>query len=243
MKWQVALVLMLFSVVAQAQLLVATAANFADTLRALAAMYQQQGGMSVRLSVGSSGKLFAQIHHGAPYDLFFSADLIRPQKLYQAGLASRPQPYALGELVLWQPQGPLPPRQRLLKQQFRYLSIANPHTAPYGRAARQVLVQLKLWPTVRTRVVRGENVGQAFNYVRSGAAQLGFVARAQVVRMNQDDDAHRWLVPQSLYDPVIQAAVVIRRSRQQAAAQDFLAFVLHDPAARRLIQQHGYRLP
>ena len=243
MKRVLALVLISFSVAAQAQLLAATAANFADTLKALAALYMRQGGEPVRISVGSSGKLYAQIRHGAPYDLFFSADLARPQKLHAAGLVLPPKPYALGELVLWQRSGALPPRQRLLKGRFRHLSMANPKTAPYGRAALETLKALKLWPSIQPKLVRGENVGQAFNYVASGAAELGFVSRAQVVRVGQDDDVHRWRVPHALYQPITQAAVVVRRSRHRAAAERFLEFVLHDPAARRLIERHGYRLP
>lgn len=226
---------------AEPPLLAATAANFADTLRALAALYRQRGGTEVRIVTGSTGRLFHQLAHGAPYELFFAADVARPEKLHRMGRAGMPQVYALGRLVLWSPGGE--PLARLRGGDFRHLAMANPRTAPYGLAAQQTLEKLGLWSRYAARIVRGENVGQAFEYVRSGNAELGFVAWSQAVRARLPA-AQLWQVPADYHAPLAQAAVVTARNpaqRRRAAA--FLDFLLHDPAAQTLIRRHGYDLP
>jgi len=225
-------------------LTVAVASNFAAPMQQLVKLWRQHHpDVPVRIASASTGKLYAQIMHGAPFDLFFAADAQRPQRLYEAGRAERPATYALGELVLWQREGEQPPLQRLRQGDFRRLALANPKTAPYGRAAQQVLQKLGLWAQVRGRLVRGENVGQAFQFVRTGNAQLGFAARSQLIQAHLDDDTHRWLVERTLYDPIVQQAAVIRQRPHLADARRFLDFVLHDSAARALIAQAGYRLP
>lgn len=221
----------------------AVAANFAHTLKHLSALYQRQTGMTIHVVTSSTGKLALQIARGAPYDLFFAADMKRPQWLYQQGKVTRPVPYAQGVLVLWQKQGVRPPKQRLRQGDFSRLSIANPKTAPYGRAAQETLQALGLWQQVLPKLVRGENVGQAFQHVYSGNAQLGFVALSQVVQLGQDDNRHSWRVPARLYQPLIQAAVVVKHSPHAAEAHKFLHWVTHAPEARALIQRQGYRLP
>ncbi|WP_294947521.1 molybdate ABC transporter substrate-binding protein [Sulfurivirga sp.] len=235
------LLLLVVPVRAEPPLLAASAANFADTLRDLAALYRQRGGAEVRVVTGSTGRLFHQLAHGAPYGLFFAADVARPDKLHRMGRAGVPQVYALGRLVLWSPSGE--PLARLRRGDFRHLAMANPRTAPYGLAARQTLKKLGLWPRYAARTVRGENVGQAFEYVRSGNAELGFVALSQAVRARLPA-AQLWQVPADHHAPLAQAAVVTARDpAQRERARAFLDFVLHDPAARTLIRRHGYDLP
>lgn len=235
---------LLAGVVHAQPLTVAVASNFLAPMQQLVRLWQQRyPDQPVRLVSASSGKLYAQITHGAPFDLFFSADALRPQRLFQQGHVHKPATYALGELVLWQRSGAQPPLARLKGGDFRRLALANPKTAPYGRAAQQVLQKLGLWPALQSRLVRGENVGQAFQFVRTGNAQLGFAAHSQVIQAHVDDDAHRWMVDRTLYAPIVQQAVVVKGRPFETAAQRFLDFVLHDSAARATIAQSGYRLP
>lgn len=236
---------MLAAIPARAEVLtVAVASNFAAPMQQLVRLWQQRHpDQPVRISSASTGKLYAQIRHGAPFDLFFSADAERPRLLHAQGRAEKPATYALGELVLWQRVGEQAPLTRLKAGEFRRLALANPKTAPYGRAAQQVLEKLDLWQRVQPKLVRGENVGQAFQFVRTGNAQLGFAARSQLIQAHMDDDTHRWVVDAELYDPIVQQAVVIKGRPHKAAARRFLDFVLHDSAARAAIAHTGYRLP
>ncbi|SIN74249.1 molybdate transport system substrate-binding protein [Sulfurivirga caldicuralii] len=235
----------LAAIPARAEVLtVAVSSNFVAPMQQLVRLWQQRyPDQPVRISSASTGKLYAQILHGAPFDLFFAADAEGPRSLYAQGRAQKPATYALGELVLWQRAGVQSPLARLKAGDFRRLALANPKTAPYGRAAQQVLQKLGLWPRVQSKLVRGENVGQAFQFVRTGNAELGFAARSQLIQTHLDDDAHRWLVDADLYDPIVQQAVVIKGRPHEAAAQRFLDFVLHDSAARAAIAHAGYRLP
>ncbi len=221
----------------------ATAANFAPALKALALAYKAKTGVQVQVITGSSGKLAFQIARGAPYDLFFSADAERPQWLYRQKRVERPLTYAVGVLVLWQKSGAISPKQRLMQGDFSRLSIANPKTAPYGRAAQETLQALGRWQQVQAKLVRGENVGQAFQYVYSGNAQLGFVALSQVLLSGLTGAHHSWRVPVHFHQPLIQQAAVIHQRPNQKAAQQFLHWVVHAPEAKALIQKQGYALP
>jgi molybdate transport system substrate-binding protein len=238
-------VLLLFlAVLAQGrELRVAVAANFLPTFRDVAAVYRKSTGHAVSAIGASSGKLYAQILNGAPFDLFLAADSEYPRRLEEEGaaLAGSRATYALGQLVLWSPRTNLvDPRGEVLKHGgFRHLALANPATAPYGRAARQVLERLGLWEPLQGRVARGESVGQAFQFVVSGNAELGFVAAAQAIQR----EGSRWVVPTHLYDPLTQQAVVLAGAAEQPRAQEFLEFLVRDPGARRLIREHGYELP
>jgi molybdate transport system substrate-binding protein len=225
------------------QVRVAVASNFAETLRAIAALYESRTEHSVLISTGSTGKHYAQIRHGAPFDVFLAADTRRPELLEHEGLA---QPgsrytYAIGKLVLWSPQADLIDSEgRILEQgTFRYLSIANPRHAPYGRAAQQVLEHRGLWSEVQGRLVRGENIGQAYQYVASGNAELGFVASSQIRQPGQGMKGSYWMVPQVLYEPVEQQAVLLRDNDN---ARDFLAFMQTDEV-RSIISDFGYGVP
>lgn len=222
---------------------IAVAANFAPALHELTRVYNNQHGTHIGIVIGSTGKLYAQIHHGAPFDALFAADERRPALLGKEG---RIHPgsrftYAIGRLALWSPQADRidATGQVLSKGQFRHLAIANPRLAPYGMAAQQVLQGLGLWQTLRPRVVRGENIGQALQYVRSGNAELGFVALSQIQRPGQAVAGSHWLVPQALYAPIVQQAVLLT---DNPTAADFLHFVQGNEG-RAIIGSFGYQLP
>ncbi len=218
---------------------IAVASNFAGPAARLARAFEaQHPGATVELSAGASGKLYAQIVNGAPFDILLSADVDRPQKLETEGHAVRGSRahYAQGRLALVGSamttgvDGP----SVLEKGDFEHLSIANPETAPYGVAAQQVLTKLGLWETLEARLVRGENITQAYQFVTSGGAELGFVALALVLA----DESPRWEVPPALHEPIQQDAVLLTRA-EHPLADDFMAF-LGSAAAKTLIRASGY---
>jgi molybdate transport system substrate-binding protein len=227
---------------------IAVAANFARTMTSIASAYEQQTGNSISLISGSTGKHYAQIVNGAPFDLFFAADAERPALLEKSGLAvagSR-HTYAYGQLVLWSPDSTMidPDLTVLHEDAFRYLAIANPRLAPYGRAAKETLQNQQLWDSVQGKLVRGENIAQTFQFVYSGNAQLGFVARSQLKAADGTNDialsqGSFWLVPAELHQPIEQQSVILRPS---AAADEFMAF-MQSAQARQIILDHGYALP
>ncbi len=229
-----------------AEVHVAVAANFLAPLKAIALLFERESGHTVIISSGSSGKLYAQIRHGAPFDIFFSADVSRPQLLEKEGLvvpASR-FTYALGRLSLWSHDPKLIGQNgaaTLSDGHFDHLAIANPKTAPYGAAAKQVLERLRLWGGVQPRLVQGENIGQTFHFVFSRNADLGFVAMAQVLDPKIQGTGSRWDVPPDLHDPLPQQAVLLVSARVNVAAQTFLNYV-KGPAGRRIVERFGYGL-
>lgn len=222
---------------------IAVAANFTDTSRSLAEQFEQATGHHAIISYGSTGKLYAQITNGAPYDVFLAADSERPALLEQQGLTVNGSrfTYASGKLVLWSPHpqrfehGP----DYLSGGDFQRLAMANPQTAPYGLAARQVLERLSLWPTLQPRLVRGDSIAQAFQFVATGNADAGFVALSQVQSW-PDQDGSVWDIPPALYQPITQQAVLLNRGQDNPAATAWLEFLRSDQA-RTLIQQSGYR--
>jgi molybdate transport system substrate-binding protein len=225
------------------ELRVATASNFRNAMVALVREFEQASGLPVEPVYGSTGKLYAQIINGAPFDALFAADTNRPERLEQDGLAVPGSrfTYARGRLVLWSPQaGYVDEQGRVLEQKnFRRLAIANPELAPYGAAARDVLEALGLWQQLGQRLVQGENIGQAFLFVRSGNAELGFVAWSQLVSGPQPVEGSFWLVPENLYTPVEQQAVALTDTD---ATRAFLSFVRSTEAAG-IIRDHGYATP
>lgn len=222
---------------------VASASNFAPTLTTIADFFERQTGHKVVISTASTGKHFAQIKQGAPFDIFFAADRQHPLLLEEQGdaIAGSRFTYALGKLVLWSanPNTLDSTASALHRGDFRYLAIANPQLAPYGRAAKQVLQDLKLWDHLQGQIVRGENVGQTFQFVYSGNAQLGFVAHSQLAQLQSDNQGSSWLVPQSLYTSIEQQAVLIN---SKDSAKAFLEFV-KTPQMLEIIQRFGYGIP
>ncbi len=223
------------------QIRIAVATNFIATMNALIERFEEGAEHTVIVSSGSTGSHYAQISNGAPYDAFFAADDERPRLLEGRGLivpGSRFR-YAVGRLALWSPrEGYVDADGHVLSTgRFRFLAIAHPDLAPYGAAARDVLMARGLWETLQSRVVRGQDIGQAYSFVSTGNAELGFVAWSQIVRPQADAvPGSYWLVPESLHQPIAQEAVLLR---DRPAARAFIAFV-QSAAAREIIRSHGY---
>ncbi len=226
-----------------ADIRVAAATNVKGAIAAVAERFEEASGHRVTLIFGSTGKHYAQIVNGAPFDAFFAADDRRPRRLEAEGVAVAGSrfTYAVGRLALWSPgDGYVDPEGRVLGSGgFRRLAIANPRLAPYGEAARQTLVALGLWEGLEGRLVRGENVGQAFQFVDSGNAELGFVAWSQLREGGEPIRGSYWRVPPELHSPIEQQAVLLEESR---AARDLLAFV-RGPEASRILADFGYEIP
>ena len=192
---------------------------------------------------GSSGKHYAQIINGAPFDVFFSADIDRARMLEQEGraIAGTRFTYALGKLILWSSiDNYVDSKGEVLnKKDFRYLAIANPKLAPYGKSAEEALRSLKLWENLQGRLVRGENIAQTFQFISSGNAKLGFVAYSQIMNPGLSLDGSFWEVPQSIYKPIEQQAVLLKDSY---IGREFLSFVKSDESLS-IIYESGYGLP
>ena len=218
---------------------IAVASNFKTTMSKLTTQFEQQTGHKILLSFGSTGKHYAQILHGAPYDIFFAADAERPallEKQQRAHAGSR-FTYALGKLVLWSPDQNLFTDEKVLSSnKFHKLAIANPRLAPYGVAAKQVLQSRKQWQHLQGKLVRGENIAQTYQFVQTGNAQLGFIAYSQVIDKVKGSF---WLVPTSLYSPIEQQAVLLT---DNTAAKSFIHFI-KSKQTLRLIQESGYDIP
>ncbi|MCL7745159.1 molybdate ABC transporter substrate-binding protein [Guyparkeria hydrothermalis] len=227
---------------------VAVAANFTKTAEAIGAAWEAQSGHEVRFAFGPSGKLLAQIQHGAPFDAYFSADTRRPQILVEAGEARDFFVYAGGKLALYSATLPVDENAEaiLADGDYRHLAMANPKAAPYGAAAKQVLEQRNLYERLKTagRIVQGESIGQAFQFAATGNAQLGFVALSQLQDPDSPvkDKGHIWMPPTEDYDPIRQGAVALTRSRHPEVVDDFLAFVRGETAAE-IIRRFGYDVP
>ncbi|MDX1489990.1 MAG: molybdate ABC transporter substrate-binding protein [Pseudohongiellaceae bacterium] len=224
-----------------AEITVAVASNFTSSLEKLRQEFEQQSNHSIRVVSGSSGRLYAQIINGAPFDVFLSADAEKPRALESSGTISRAdrRPYALGRLVLW---SGLSGRQVtnadvLLQEGVNRVAIANPRVAPYGVAAVETLEALGLFEALSERLVRGENIAQTYQFVESANASLGFVALSQVLERAAPDTY--WLIPDNYHRPLVQELAVIRPS--EAVAQ-FLQF-MESAAGRAIILDSGYRLP
>jgi len=233
---------------AAGQLLVAVAANFTGASREIAQRFEATSGHRVKISYGSSGKLFSQIENGAPFEVFLAADSLLPQKAISEGLAIQGSrfSYALGTLVLWSSQPTLfadsDTADTYLRQaDFQRIAIANPKTAPYGLAAQQVLIHLGLWETLQDRIVRADSIAQTFQFTATGNAKLGFIAQAQIQVWGKKTGS-LWLIPESYYRPIDQQAVLLNKGQHNPVAQEFLAF-LKGPEAQAIISAHGYRLP
>jgi molybdate transport system substrate-binding protein len=223
---------------------VAVAANFAGAAQRIAADFEHDTGHVVKLSFGATGKFYAQIEAGAPFDVLLAADQATPGKLVAEGKAvpATLHTYAIGRLVLWSADpGLVDGKGDVLKSdKWKHLSVADAKLAPYGQAARETLAALKLTDAVQSRLVTGENIGQALQFVQTGNAELGFVALGQV----KPSDGSRvpgsmWLVPDNLYAPIRQDAVVIAATKAGKAATAFVDYLASDKA-RVVIKACGY---
>ncbi len=224
---------------------VAVAANFAEPIKAIAAVLEKTTGHTLKISTGASGAFYTQIKNGAPFDVFLSADNERPEMLEKDGLA---QPgtrftYANGKLVLWSVRpGRVDGQGAVLKAaDLGKVAFANPKTAPYGAAALQVLDKLGLKDALAPKLVQGESIGQTFNFVKTGNADVGFVAMSQVLEGGQLKEGSMWVIPQTQYDAIRQDAVLLKRGANNEAAKELFK-LLQSPNIKDLIRSYGYDL-
>jgi len=225
-----------------AEVRVAVAANFTHTLEQLQARFETATPHRVSIISGSTGKLFAQITNGAPFDVFLSADTEAPTRLAASGqaVAQSQFTYAGGRLVLWSAQAEaVRDGAQSVRVGTQRVALANPKLAPYGRAAQQALRALRLWDTVQSCVVLGENVNQTLQFAATGNARWALIGLAQVLNLPPERRGGYWDVPRELYDPITQDAVLLVHGRDNQAAQEFLTY-LRSAAARELIQRDGY---
>lgn len=222
---------------------VAVAANFTAPMQKIAAAFEVDTGHKAELSFGATGKFYAQITHGAPFQVLLSADDTTPARLEREGkaVAHSRFTYAIGTLVLWSAQpGTVDAKGDVLKSgDFKHLAIANPKLAPYGAAALQVMEKLGVATALQPRLVQGENIAQTFQFVSTGNAQLGFVALSQVMADGKIRSGSAWQVPASLHEPIRQDAVLLMPGKDSAAASALLTY-LRGSKARAIIQSYGY---
>lgn len=224
--------------------LAAVAANFAETAEALLPAFRAATGHDLELTTGSTGKLYAQIGAGAPFDILLSADAATPARLLDEGkaVAGSAFTYAVGRLTLWSAQADRigdDGRMALQDPALRFVAIANPDLAPYGIAGREALIALGLWDDLQPKIVMGQNIGQTHSMMATGAAELGFVALSAVLSPRTGNKGSRWDVPQELFTPIRQDAVLLNPGKDNAAAKAFLAF-LRTPEAAAVIDRFGY---
>ena len=226
------------------ELRIAVASNFLLPLKALSKNFKESTGHKVVVISGSTGKLYAQIKQGAPFDILLAADSIRPELLEKEGIGVPGSrfTYAVGRLVLWSKFSKLPLKndlQVLNHKNFRYLAIANPKTAPYGKAAEQVLRKKGFWEQIQNRLVRGENISQTFQFVMTGNADIGFIALSQLKKNH--GRGFSWIIPQEWHDPIRQQGILLKRAKTNKAARQFLNFIKSNRIQKR-IQSYGYSL-
>jgi len=225
-----------------AQTQVAVASNFTDTAKEIAAAFKAATGDEAVLSFGASGQFYTQITKGAPFEVFLSADADRPKKADADGLSvpGTRFTYAVGRLVLFsKTPGLVDDRGAVLSSgKFAKLSIADPASAPYGEAAIETLKTLKLYDTLQPKIVQGSNITQAYQFVETGAAELGFVALSQVIN---ETGGSRWLVPAADHAPIEQQAVLLKTGARNPAAKAFIDF-LKSPTGVAIIKKYGYEV-
>jgi molybdate transport system substrate-binding protein len=219
---------------------VAVAANFTEPAKEIAAKFEAKTGHKAVLSFGSSGQFYTQIANGAPFEVFLSADTERPQKAEVDGYAVPGSRfiYAVGRLVLWSATpGLVDAKGAVLKSdKFQKLAIADPKSAPYGVAAIETMKKLGLYDQLTPKIVQGSSITQAFQFAKTGAAELGFVALSQVIN---EPAGSRWLVPAADHTPIEQGAVLLKTGSDKVAAKAFLQF-LKGPEAKAVIKRYGY---
>lgn len=224
---------------------VAVAANFAGPMEKLAAEFARDTGHKAVVASGATGKFYAQIRNGAPFEVMLSADDETPAKLEKEGqvVAGSRYTYATGRLVLWSAQdGVVDNGGNVLKTgNFKHLSIANPKTAPYGAAAVSTLTKLGMLDAVQARIVQGENIAQAWQFVSTGNAELGFVAQSQVWRDGKFTSGSGWIVPSSMHDPIRQDAALLTKGKDNDAAKALLDYLRTDKA-KAIIRAYGYEV-
>lgn len=226
-----------------AEVKVAVAANFTEPMQMIAVNFERDTGHKLVISTGSTGKFYAQIKHGAPFDVFLAADSATPQRLEKenATVSGSRFTYAIGKLALWSPQAELVDNKGrvLRKQNFRHIAIASPKLAPYGAAAIETLTHLNLLDALRPKLVQGENIAQTYQFVITGNAELGFVALSQIVKDGKLKSGSAWIVSSRLYNPIRQDAVILEKGKDNPAAAALMDYLKSDKA-RATINSYGY---
>ncbi len=226
-----------------AEVKVAVAANFIEPMQVIAVDFEKDTGHKAVLSSGSTGKFYAQIKNGAPFDLFLAADSATPERLEKekATVSGSRFTYAIGKLALWSAMPSMVDAKGnvLRKQHFKHLAIASPKLAPYGAAAVETLTQLKLLEKLTPKFVQGENIGQTFQFIASGNAELGFVALSQIYKDGKVKSGSAWIVPSRLYNPIRQDAVILEAGKNNPAATALMDYLKSDKA-RTIIKSYGY---
>jgi molybdate transport system substrate-binding protein len=221
---------------------IAVAANFTDASREIATLFAKATGHTPKISYGSTGKLYSQIEHGAPFELFLAADTKRPIKAEREGLAVAASRfvYAKGKLVLWSIKPDLfESGEHYLKHaNFEHLALANPKTAPYGLAAEQVMQHLGVLKQLTPKLVKGDSIAQTFQFSATGNANAGFIAMAQI-KAWQGDKGTLWEIPADYYAPIEQAAILLKKGEDNPAAIAYLEFLKSDEV-REVIERYGY---
>jgi molybdate transport system substrate-binding protein len=227
---------------------VAAASDLTFAMNEIAAQFQKETGCAIRLSLGSSGNFLTQIENGAPFDVFLSADIAYPKKLESEGLAAPGSTYlyAVGKIVLWTRNDSHLEASRqfdlLRDPAVEKIAIASPAHAPYGRAAEEALRRVGMYDAVKDRLVLGENISQAAQFVESGNAQVGIVALSLAVSPEMKDKGRYWIVPENLHAPIEQGAVIVRAAANPQAAHLLLQFIQR-PATSALLERYGFVLP
>lgn len=221
---------------------IAVASNFSGPMKTLALQFEQATGHTLTISTGATGKFYAQIKHGAPFDVLLAADDATPARLLREGDAVVTTTYAIGRLVLWSAQaGLIDGSDAVLRaNRFQRLAIANPKLAPYGAAAMEVLDRLKLTPRIKSKMVMGENIAQTYQFVASGNAELGLVALSQVMADGRFVGGSAWLVPSSLHTPIRQDAALLKHGENNSAARALFDYLKTPAAALTIIRSYGY---
>jgi molybdate transport system substrate-binding protein len=233
---------------AQGEIRVAAAADLNFAMGELAQSFEKQTGTKVDVTYGSSGNFFSQIQNGAPFDLFFSADIEYPKKLEASGVAEPGtlHPYAVGRIVIWMPQESKLDLSKLgwnalLDASVQKIAIANPEHAPYGRAAVAALQKAGIYEQLKAKLVYGENISQAAQFVQSGNAQAGIVAMSLAVSPGMKD-GKSWEIPADMHPAIEQGAIVLKAAKNKAVAQAFLDFV-KSPEGVAALAKYGFTMP
>jgi molybdate transport system substrate-binding protein len=230
------------------ELTIAAASDLSFAFKELVPIFEQQTGEHVKLTVGSSGNFFSQIQNGAPFDLYFSADIGYPKKLEEAGLVvpGSLYPYAVGRIVLWTGNGSqldLSKGLEILREPtIKKIAIANPKHAPYGRAAVAAMEYFKVYDQVKEKLILGENISQAAQFIESGACDIGIIALSLAVAPAMKSKGTYWEVPAEAHPALDQGAVILKSSKQQESAKQFLAFI-KGAQGQEIMKRYGFTLP